>query len=391
MQRSVLLLAGSTLIFGSASAYFWQQERIGDERSTALEARVKELEGTLAATRLPPPPPMINTVEPPAPPENPPAPSAKAPAPKPAAKVAMGGVGMVREGGPNRLMAGPVFRSMRMDKLLEDPEYRAAMRSQHRMMMSGRYPDLGEALRLQPEEVEKLMDLLADQEIAGMATQPAFGFDGTQPDPAAMQDWSRKMQQRQRDNEAQIAGLLGDSGLQEWKDYQQTLGARMQVKQLRGIMENSSDPIRPDQVRPLVDAMAAEQKRMMEAQMRSVGLVGMAPSRGNAAVIASGSTWAAARPMTPGNQVDMMEKSLEQTAQNNQRMHDAVAPYLSQRQLEQFDKYQNQQLEFQRASLRMMRANAEAEARGETQPNGASISASSALVPMVTTTITTTP
>ena len=195
------------------------------------------------------------------------------------------------------------------------------------------------------------------------------------------------MQQRQRDNEAQIAGLLGDSGLQEWKDYQQTLGARMQVKQLRSIMENSTDPIRPDQVQPLVDAMAAEQKRVMEAQMRSLGVNSVAPSRGNVAAITGGSAWAA-RSMTPANQVEMMERSLEQTAQSNQRMHDAVAPYLSQRQLEQFDKYQNQQLEFQRASLRMMRANAEAEARGEAPPNGASISASSALMPMVITTTT---
>jgi hypothetical protein len=379
MNRSVLLL-GSTLVFGSASAYFWQEQRAGDERNATLEARVKELESTLAATRLPPPP--AATVEEAPPPVETSSPPAKARAAPPPPKVAVGGMGTFR-GAATALVAGPspVFRAMRMDKLMEDPEYRAAMRSQHRMMMSSRYPDLGEALHLQPDDVDKLMELLTDQEMANMSGQPPFSENG-QVDPAAMQEWSKKVQQRQRDNEAQLAGLLGDSGVQEWKEYQQTLGARMQVKQLRGILEGSSDPIRPDQVQPLVEAMAAEQQRMMQTQLR--GFSNVVPGQRTVGMIAPAG---ATQPFTPGNQVAMMEKSLEQTVQNNQRMHDAVAPYLTQRQLEQFDKYQNQQLEFQRASLRMMRASAEAEARGEAQPNGNSNAmsvSSSGWVPLAT-------
>lgn len=383
MNRSILLLASSTLIFGSASAYFWQGQRGGDERNAALETRVKELETTLAAAQSQPPPsqppPQLAVVaEPPAPVDDP-KPAAKAPA-KSAPKFAATGVGVVRNGTGNALIAAPsVFRVMRTDKLMEDPEYRAAMRSQQRMMMPARYPDLGEALGLQPEEVDKLMDLLTDQEMTGMENRPPIGENGP-PDPAATQEWSKQMQQRQRDNEAQLAGLLGDAGLQEWKEYQQTLGARMQVKQLRGIMEGSSDPIRADQVQPLVDAMAAEQQRMLQTQLR--GLNNTVPGQQTIALVAGGS--GAMHPATPTNQVAMMEKSLEQTVQNNQRMHDAVAPYLSSRQLEQFDKYQNQQLEFQRASLRMMRASAEAEARGEVQQNsnGVSMSSSAVLMPL---------
>jgi hypothetical protein len=381
MNRSILLL-GSTLVFGSASAYFWQEQRAGEERNAALEARVKELESTLAATRQLPPPPLAATVEESPPPVDTSSPPAKAPA-APQPKLAVSGsFGTVR-GAANAFVAGPsaVFRSMRMDKLMEDPEYRAAMRSQHRMMMASRYPELGEALRLQPEDVDKLMDLLTDQEMANMAGRPPFGEDG-QVDQAAMQEWSKKAQQRQRDNEAQLAGLLGDSGLQEWKDYQQTLGARMQVRQLRGILEGSSDPIRPDQVQPLVEAMAAEQQRVLQTQLRGVN--SLAPGQRSVTMLGAAGVM---QPITPGNQVAMMEKSLEQTVQNNQRMHDAVASYLTPRQLEQFDKYQNQQLEFQRASLRMMRASAEAEARGEVQQNSndPAMSARSVLVPLVTT------
>lgn len=380
MNRSILLL-GSTLVFGSASAYFWQEQRTGDERNAALEARVKELESTLATRPppQPPAPPVAATVEAPPPPVETPSPPAKAPKATPP-KLAAGGTGPVR-GLANALVADPssMFRAVRMDKLMEDPEYRAAMRSQHRMMMSSRYPDLGEALHLQPEDVDKLMDLLTDQEMANMTGRPPYDENG-QMDPAGMQEWSRKMQQRQRDNEAQLAGLLGGSGMQEWKEYQQTLGARMQVRQLRGILEGSSDPIRSDQVQPLVAAMAAEQQRTMQTQQR--GLNSLAPGQRSMAMISSTGVM---EPITPGNQMAMMEKSLEQAAQNNQRMHDAVAPYLTPRQLEQFDRYQQQQLEFQRASLRMMRASAEAAARGEIQQNGngASVSARSVLVPLV--------
>jgi hypothetical protein len=361
MNRSIVVLAGTTLAFGSASAYFWQAQRAANERGTALESRIEELETKLAAAQPLPPVPLAQT------PFTAPPPQDAEPAPrKPVRAPSVSNGPKVAGTIPPALHRGfgqpaPVFRSMRMDKLMEDPEYREAMRSQHRMSMSSRYPDIGEALNLQPDQVDKLMDLLTDQEIAGMSrTQPPFSQDGRAPDPTAMQEWGKQMQKQQRDNEAQIAALLGDAGVQEWKDYQQTLGARMQVKQLRSVMEGSSDPIRSDQMQPLVAAMAAEQRRAMESQMQNLrNNMGQRPALVGSQI-----------QMTSGNRVAMIEQSLEQTVQNHERMRDAVAPYLSPRQLEHFDKYQKQQLDMQHASLRMMKLQAEAEARGDVPGDG---------------------
>ena len=363
MNRFVLLLAGSTLIFGSASAYLWREGRAENERNATLEARIQQLETQLTerAQAVPPPQALAPVPEPSAPE---PAPAKVAAAPKPATSVKVGtgtaqavvGVGGNVVGGPTTMFRG--FRTD-MNQLMKDPEYREAMRSQQRMSMNSRYPDLGEALRLPPEEVDKLLDLLTDQEIANMSRPSPFA-DGQPVDSNSMRQWREKIQQEQREQDAALANVLGANGLQEWKNYQQTLGARMEVKQLRTIMDGSSDPLRPDQVQSLVDAIAAEQRRPMEALRSAPG------SGGNATSGPATGGWG---PITRENQTAMMEQSLRMTEERNQRIQDAVAPYLSSRQLEQFTRHQKQQLDMQRASLRMMKAAAEAEARGDIPRN----------------------
>lgn len=352
MNRFIFVLAGTTLVFASASAYLWQQERAGREQRAALEQRVKELESAPIIARTIPTTPAetpapLETVPPPQPVHR----------PKPAA---IRGAVVANSRKETSLSAGNTFATFafaRQDKLMADPEYRAAMRAQQRLMMPHQYPDLAEALQLQPEEAGKLMDLLADQQIANMDRRPPVGPDGS-PDQKAMQEWhqqmQQQMQQQHRDNEAQIANLLGDGRLQEWKEYQSTMGARMQVKQLRDLMNSSSDPLRADQVQQIVTALATEQRRPnAEPQRNSLRPVAMLGTR-----VGSLS------PAAP-NGVAMMEQSLEHTIQYNQRMQDAAAPYLSARQQEQYKQILDQQVEMQRINLRMMRSQAEAEARGE--------------------------
>jgi hypothetical protein len=343
MNRFIIVLAGTTLVFASASAYLWRQERAASEQNAVLQLRVEKLEGAQRTARAILPTPAAAPVAGAAPPDSgPPLRPARAPRPAPAVGAAAAVAGSDRKAA---ITFRPFFGSMRMDKLLADPEYREAMRAQERLAMSSRYPDLAEALHLQPEEAEKLMDLLTDQQVAAMGRQPTFRPDGT-PDENSIREWQKQMEQQQRDNQAQIASLLGDTQFQEWKDYQNSMGARMQVKQLRDTL-GSSDPLRADQVQPLVAAIAAEQLRYGAELQRNAGRAGKA------------------RSMSQSDQLSMMEQGLEQSTQYNQRMHDAAAPYLSARQQEQFDRMLNQNLEIQRITVRMVRARAEAEARGE--------------------------
>lgn len=344
MNRAIAVLAGTTAVFASASAYLWHHERALREQNTALTARVQELERT-------PGKPSPFTAPPPDHPT--------APAPSvdeaPASNAKLGAtrapaVGIVEAPTAADTMNPPaMFSAFRNERLLNDPEYRAAMRSQQRMMLTNRYADLGEALGLHPDEVNRLIDLLADQQVARMNERPPFQ-PNTVPDPAAMSDWSRRMQQLQLDQDQQVANLLGEEKLREFRDYQKSEGARAQVNQLRQLLAGSGEPLRPEQSQPLVKALAAEQDRSQQDMQT------MFHSTGNV------------RPSTQ-EQATRLEIQLEKTLQAHSRLHDAASQYLTSTQLDQLDRLLKQRSDMQRINLRMMRARAEAEAAGEITPD----------------------
>ena len=234
---------------------------------------------------------------------------------------------------------------------------------------------LREALRLQPQEADRLMDLLAEQQLNMMSNPPPFGGRGQPPDPAELQQYQQQAQQQQRERDAQIASLLGDSKLQEWQSYQKTLGARSQLRELRTELAEAGMPLREGQIEPLVNSIAAEQEWRTQESMKYRSQLN---ALGNAA---------------PANRVNMMEQNLERAAEYNRRLHDAAAPYLSSDQLRRFDEHMNRQLEMQRVNLRLMRAQAEAVERGDIQqmpntevgvrmvPGGAFVDAESVIMP----------
>lgn len=342
MNRAIAVLAGATAVFASASAYLWQQERTLREQNAALTARVQELERT-------PGKPSPFTAPLPEPAAASPVDDTRTASPEPAANRALA-IGRVETPTAAATVNAPVmFSTFRNDRLLNDPEYRAAMRSQQRMMLTNRYADLGEALGLQPAEVNGLIELLVDQQVARMNERPPFQ-PNIAPDPAAMGEWSRRMQQLQLDQDRQVADLLGEAKLQEFKDYQRTEGARVQVNQLRQLLAGSGEPLTAEQSQPLVKALAAEQDRSQQ-DMQTVF-----HSAGNGR-------------LSTEEQARRVETNLEQTLQAHRRLHDAASQYLTSTQLDQLDRLLKQRSDMQRINLRMLRARAEAEAVGEISPD----------------------
>jgi hypothetical protein len=339
LSVGVIALVLATVALGSTSAYLLRQLRSEREHSQSLQARIEQLEKARAvpqnpfASIAPMPEPVVAEPEP-------------EPTPPPAL------ARQYPDATPRSGMESPVVpvRSPRMGRqlLLQDPEYRKAMIQQQKYAMARLYPDLREALRLQPEEAEQLMELLAEQQTDTMANRPPFAdARNGPPDPAQVQQWQEQMQRQQKERDAQIAQLLGDAKYQEWQSYQKTLGARMQIRELRVELAEAGIPLREGQIEPLVNSLAAEQqRRAQEAQNDRVQLNAL----GNAG---------------SGNRVAFLEKQLERTAEYNRRLHDAAAPYLSSDQLRRFDEHLDRQLQVQRANLQMMRAQQEAIERGD--------------------------
>jgi hypothetical protein len=352
MSKSVIALVVATLVCGSASAYLWQELRTEREQTQVLQARVTELEKTRASA------PAIADARP-----------AEFPAPAPVAgpepetkpSVAKPAIAATVAPTPTATLAfaGPNVRNGRMDPemqrrmqenfdrqraMLKDPEYRELMRDQQKMGMRRMYGDMETMLGLSKEEAERVMDVIAEQQVRSMEQRPHFGMDGTQPDQAAIREQQRVFEETRRKNEAELAAALGPK-YGEWQEYQQSMWSRSQVMRLKETLAGSDEPLRQDQIKPLVQALAREQQQMQTNSVR--------------AQYPNGSS-------TPDAQLRMQEEWLERTAQSHERVRNAVSSLLSPAQLEQLQEQQEQERKMQELNLRMQRARAEeARARGE--------------------------
>lgn len=351
MWKLTLILAATTLAAGYVSAHLWQQLRAEQEQTARLEARVAELEQATAAARNPfaplrQPPPVAETaaVAPratTAAPSAAPADARPAAAPEPADLVAPRRLAMVS----------------RHHDMLQDPEYRAAVRAQHRMMLPQSYPDVAKELNLTAEETSALFDLLANQQMESMDGVVSLGADGP-PDPATVLEFQRKAEQRREAHAAELAALLGSAKYAQWQQYQESMGARFQVNRLRDVLDATGHPLTDEQARPLIAAIAAEQKREAERARQESGTPGpdavLSTSSGVAllgtALIAAG----------PGDALEHLEQSIERTEEANRRLRDVAATWLTAPQLEQFERMLDQELVMRRAHVRMQRAQMQA-------------------------------
>jgi hypothetical protein len=242
MKTSVLSLSIATLAFGASTIYLAHRlhdelahsERIAEE-SRALGARVAELEkardeagpvgvGSLGALNVTPG--ESASVAMPAPPPV-----------KPDAGAQVAEAAVVN--GPVMRLEGEAFRKM----------MRANMRAHNKQI----YADVGSQLGLTREETSKLIDLLVDQQVAGI------GFSPEVTDPA---ERNRLIQEAMRQNKAAIADLLGPAKLESLEEYQKSIPARQELDVLARQLDGSDASLSVDQRKRLLEALIEERKRI---------------------------------------------------------------------------------------------------------------------------------
>jgi hypothetical protein len=356
MNRAIVILGAATLAFGSASAYLYNDLRETRAETAALQVRVAELQKTVTA-----PTPVAVTQPPPAVPVNPfttPAPravvgaTATPPPPQSGATFTAVGGGMITGGPPPMAMMRTGGWEVR-NRMLENPEYRDAMKRQQKLMMPRMYPDLRTALQLDEQKADQLYEVLAEQQMNQMsASRPPF-TPGSQPDPNAIREWQAQQQQLHKDNEAAIASVLGADGLQQWQNYQASLPARGQVRELRMTLESAGLPLQQDQAEQLVTAFGAEQKRSIAETQAAYSA--------NRLVTANGSVQ-----MSAADRTAFTSQILERQKQQQQNVRDAASSILTSQQMRQLERMHASQIEMTEVSLKLSQAQqAEAAARGE--------------------------
>jgi hypothetical protein len=350
MSKTALVLFAACVGLSLLSLHLVKQMHAGQATIAELRAQVADLERQ--RQQQPAPAPQAPDPVPAMQPEQ--VASAPAAANEEAPKVAA-----ARPSEPETAIMGSVpsreerIRMMRESRerqrqLMQDPEYREAVRIQQRSNIGRQYPGIRQELGLTAEQTEQLFDLLADQQVRNNdQAQQMWDTEGL--DPASVQQRQEQMQQQwaeiQRKNEAELAAQLGSDKLQAWKEYQSTLAARHQAEQLRATFAGRGVPLNEDATRAIVKAYAEAQKIEMQEYASMARANAALSSKGGVAMLAQ-------RAPTP----ETYERQLEITKKRNQRVLDALSPYLTYEQREALQKEHEAELKMQEAHMRMMRA-----------------------------------
>ena len=362
MSKTTLILFAACVGLSLLTLHLVKQMRDGHATIAELQAQVATLERQQEDRRLSPeiPDAPVSTfqAEPAAEPQ--PAPAAQE-IPKAAAVVTR----PVVEGNARDMSSPEARMSMFRDarehhrQLMQDPEYREALRIQHRANIGRQYPGLAEDLRLTPDQTEQLFDLLTDQQMrSNQQMEPVW--DTENADPTVMQQRAEQVRQKwaeaQRQNEAELAALLGPEKMHGWKEYQSTIGARHQAEHLRSTLASQGVPLSRDANRAVVKALAEAQKAQMQEHANQARIAGISPAGATGAVSAIAPRGLVA---FGSSSADAHERQLELTRKRNQRVLDALSPYLTYEQIEAVRKEHEAQIKMQEANHRLMRAQRE--------------------------------
>jgi len=362
MSKVVLIAVATSVGLGLLSVHLVKQLKEGEATIADLRTQVASLQ----EQQRPEPAPL--------PAENNPPPEVIAPQPSEAigtqtkeppkivALVAETGP-WTQRGAPNRDERMRMFREHRerQRQLMEDPEYREAMRMQMRGSVARQYPGVIQELGLDSQQADEFFNLLADQQMrVNDQMQPVWDMDGTDPnDQAAVQERHRKIAEQaaenQRKNEAELAARLGQDKLQAWKEYQSSMGVRYELENMRSTLSANGLPLSEDMSKPMLKALAQANKAEADEYSAAVAR-GAAPASGRLGV-------------RPDADENAMKRHLETQRKRNQRMLDALSSYLTFEQREAIERQQEAQLKMQEAQYRLMRA----EHKGEQGNNSSRI------------------
>jgi hypothetical protein len=145
--------------------------------------------------------------------------------------------------------------------------FQKMVRSQIRANNKRLYADAGTRLGLSPEQANALIDLLTEQQFAGMerARQERLGGPGSESRGAAFETERRK-------NLDQVTELIGADKAELYQEYQKQMPARQEVEMLSRQLEGGDvGALSQDQRDRMVTALAEERERVPAPKFADIG------------------------------------------------------------------------------------------------------------------------
>lgn len=145
-------------------------------------------------------------------------------------------------------------------RLVKNPEYMEARRRYHKEAFGQRYPDLTRVLNVSEETALQIVELSHEEQLR----DSGVAINLNDPDSLL------KLEQKGYESDAAIAALVGQATLQQWKEYEATIGERYDVKELRTKLMDTREPLSFDEGQSLIRALYEERKRI-EAEWQAAG------------------------------------------------------------------------------------------------------------------------
>lgn len=219
-------------------------------------------------------------------------------------------------------------------EMMEDPEMRKFIRDQQRQMMDPLYQPLIKQLGLTAEEAEVFKDYLVDTQMKA-TEQASTLFGGSAADRAEAVE---AMSAEQEESKQVIREFLGEEGYAQYEDYQQTLGERAQLNQFKLQNAGSENALTDEQMEWLLVLMKEEKQAVTAATGQA--MPGQGPDAANMEAMFDEET---------------SEQFLQMQETVNSQVYQRAAGGLSAEQMEDFGRFQTNQLQMMRMGMSMAR------------------------------------
>jgi hypothetical protein len=312
----VLALVGTSVYLSIQLSVEREQRRGADSRAAALESRLEKLAHQQAVSAV-----------------------ARLPAPAKPARAQSGSVAPPTASAAQEENALSPRGERLQRKLFDNASGQALLKANLLADLKARNPELARRLNLTDAEHQKLLDLLAEQQLA----QRSAFMGGTGPGPLDFEE------ARARERRA-VAALIGEERARKYEEYKKGAPDRQQVRWLRSRL-GEVDSLTDEQATTLASALQ-EERELFSSELKDQfgGHAGFTMSTMYGGVF-----------MSPGGTVDEdgQERQLvDQMQSYNRRMKDRASRVLTTGQLKVFAEMQETQLAQQRVSLRTMRETA---------------------------------
>lgn len=226
--------------------------------------------------------------------------------------------------------AGKGFGGM-LTKMMKDPAMKDFMRVQQKTMIQKMYGSLVKDLNLAPEQKDKFMDLLLDQHMAAVDQAGSLLNPGSSDHAGAAQ----ALKDKEAELNTQLKALLGEDKFTQYEDYKKTIGERLVLDQLKQQLEDGQTPLKDAQAKSLLQVMKEEREKVPPAL----------PTQGN---------------QNPADMAKLLtdetlEKQFQWQSDLNRRVLERAGPILTPEQLKTYTEFQTQQLNAQKATMKMAR------------------------------------